>query len=79
MTIFKENQNAIEERDRLFHNSTYNEHFSLEILPVSKKKFTRLASYGIKRLRTILKTDLLVNQPMANLDKKTLCGKMTRL
>ena len=44
---------------------------------VSQKKFARLVGYGIKSIRLIFKTEMLIYQSKANLDEKTLFGKLT--
>ena len=43
----------------------------------SQKKFMRLAGYGMKNMRLILKIEMLIYQSKANLEKKILFGKIT--
>ena len=43
---------------------------------VSQKKFTRWAGYGIKSMRPISKTKMLIRPLQANLDEKILFGKI---
>ena len=42
----------------------------------SQKMFTCLAGNGIKSMKPILKTDMLIYQSKANLDEKILFGKI---
>ena len=42
-----------------------------------KKTFTRLAGCGIKSMRPIFKTEMLMYQLKANFDEKSLFGKIT--
>ena len=42
-----------------------------------KTTFTRLAGSGIKRMRPIFKTKMLIYHSVANLDEKILFGKIT--
>ena len=51
--------------------------FENHFIPCESKKFTRLASYGIKSMRPIFKTKTLVFQSKANIDEKILFGKIT--
>ena len=46
-------------------------------IPVEQKKFTRLTGCEIKCMRPIFKTEMLIYQSKANLDKKILLGKIT--
>ena len=44
-----------------------------------QNKFTRLAGYGIKRMRLIFKADMLIYHSKTNLDEKMLFTKFTHL
>ena len=41
-----------------------------------QKKVTRFAGYGMKNMRPTFKTEMLVYQSRANLDEKSLFGKI---
>ena len=43
---------------------------------MSKKNVTRLARCGIKRMRLIFKTEMLIYQSKADLDEKVLFGSI---
>ena len=49
------------------------------IYQVNQKKFWRLAGCGIKSMRPIFKTEMLIYQSKANLDEKILFGNITYL
>ena len=44
-------------------------------LPGEPKKFTRLASFGIKSMQPIFRTKMLIHQSKANLDEKFVFGE----
>ena len=46
---------------------------------VSKKKFTSLQGCGVKSMRPIVETSMLIYQSKANLDVKILFGKIKQL
>ena len=46
---------------------------------MSEKMLTRLASYGVKSMRPIFKTKMLIYQSKANLDQKIIFGKFTHI
>ena len=53
--------------------------FATFYLPGKSKKLIRLVGCGIKSMRLISQTEMLIYQSKANLDEKVLFGKITHL
>ena len=64
---------------RMYHNIQRPDRPVKLLLFGESKKFTRLAGYGIKSMRPIFKTKVLIYQSKANLNGKILLGKIKHL